>query len=262
MRKALMGEYIEIEGGVVRLLRHGHPKGEPPDRQVSLDAFLQTLLDATGGFRLLPLLPVGTRFILGRGPDLLIAVEQPPQVRHVTWRPGGAEGAARALAFPYVVYLLLFHQGAFEEMRIYYRPAPLASDTDPLYLSNLWNVSATETPMAKCRACLQGRPPFDELTLAAQVQTVIEFFWGTEFNTAIEESCFQRAARRDARIVTLEAWEAASRRDPFFPLTVTWEPTGSGLRETAERLMIWRGTPRPVEDAADLVDLIYRAREV
>lgn len=256
-----MGEYIEIEGGVVRLLRHGHPKGEPPDRQVSLDAFLQALLDATGGFRLLPLLPVGTRFILGRGPDLLIAVEQPPQVRHFTWRPGGAEGAARALAFPYVVYLLLFHQGTFEEMRIYYRPAPLTSDTDPLYLPNLWNVSATDTPMAKCRACLQGRPPFDESTPAAQVQSVIEFFWGTGFNRAIDESCFLRAAKRDSRVATLEAWERASQRDPLFPLEVDWEPAGMGLRETAEGLMTWRGIPTAIEDAVDLADLIYRVRE-
>ncbi|MFQ5657455.1 MAG: hypothetical protein ACE5G5_07950 [Candidatus Methylomirabilales bacterium] len=262
MGKALMGEYIEIEGGVVRLLRHGRPEGAVPDRQVTLDAFLRTLLDATGGFRWLPLLPVGTRFVLGRGPDLLVAIEQPPQVRHFTWRPGGEGGAARALAFPYIVYLLLFHQGSFEEIRIYYRSAPLTSDSDDLYLPNLWNVSAAETPMAKCRACLQGRPPFDEFTLAAQVQTVVEFFWGTEFNTAIEESCFQRAAKRDTRIAGLEAWEAASRRDPLFPLEVAWESTGMGLRETAEGLMSWRGSPRPVEDAADLVDLIYRAREV
>ncbi|MEE9173262.1 MAG: hypothetical protein V3W05_02745 [candidate division NC10 bacterium] len=258
-----MGEYIEIEGGVVRLLRHGSREGPAMDREVSLSAFLQALPFATDGVSSLPLLPIGTRFVLSRGSDLLITVEQPPQVRHFTWRPGGPQGSARdyALAFPYILYLVLFHQGSFEEMRIYYRPAPLTSDADPLYLSNLWNVSATDTPMARCRACLQGRPPFDELALTAKVQSVIEFFWGTGFNTAIDESCFQRAAKRDSRIGTLEAWEMASRRDPFFPLEVDWEPVGMGLRETADGLMAWRGIPARIEDGADLVDLIYRLPE-
>lgn len=255
-----MGDLIEIKGGMVRLLRDGSRAGVVPDREVPLTAFLQALCRTAEGVRYLPLLPVGSRFVLSRGPDLLATIEQPPQVRHFTWRPGGVQGPAREyrLAFPYVLYLLVFHQGTFEEMRIYYRPAPLTAETDPLYLSNLWNVSAADTPMARCRACLQGRPPFEDLTLATQVQSVIEFFWGTGFNMAIDDNCFQRAARRDDRIATLEAWEAVSRSNPLFPLNVDWEPTGLGLRETAEGLMAWRGIPTPIENGADLADLIYR----
>ena len=258
-----MEEHIEIEGRVVRLLRHSRQGGAIVDRQVSLHTFLQTLLATTGRFCRLPVLPIGTRFILGRGSDLLVGVEQPPQVRHFTWRPGGPQGGARdyALAFPYILYLLVFHKESFEEMRIYCRHAPLTSDADHLYLSNLWNVSATETPMAKCRACVQGRPPFDDLSVAAQVQGAIEFFWGTGFNTAIEGNCFQRAAKRDGRIATLEAWEEASQQNALFPLEVDWEPIGMSLREVAEELMSWRGAPAPIEDAADLVDVVYRAPE-
>lgn len=255
-----MGEYIEIRGGMVRLLRDGSREGAVLDREVPLNAFLQALCHAADGVRCLPLLPIGSRFVLSRGPDLLATIEQPPQVRHFTWRPGGVQGPAReyTLAFPYVLYLLLFHRGAFEEMRIYYRPGPLTADTDSLYLSNLWNVSAADTPMARCRVCLQGRPLFDDLTLATQVQSVIEFFWGTGFNLAIDDNCFQRAARRDERIATLEAWEKATRSNPLFPLEVDWESTGAGLRETAEGLMSWRGLPAPIENGADLADLIYR----
>ncbi|MCI0484105.1 MAG: hypothetical protein L0Y78_05950 [candidate division NC10 bacterium] len=255
-----MGEHIEIEGGVVRLLRHGSQDRMVVDREVPLTGFLQALRASADGFRRLPLLPIGTRFLLDRGSDLCVAVEQPPQVRHFTWRAGGPGEPTQdyALAFPYVLYLVLFHREAFEEMRIYYRPAPLASDTDPLYLSNLWNVSAADTPLARCRACLQGRPPFGDLTLAGQVQSVIEFFWGTGFNPAIDDSCFQRAARRDNRIATLEGWEMASQHDPLFPLDVGWEPLGMSLREAAEGLMKWRGTPGPIEEATDLANTIYR----
>lgn len=255
-----MGEYIEIEDGVVRLFREESREGRVLDRQIPLNAFLRALSHAADGFRSLPLLPVGTRFVFSRGPELLVTVEQPPQVRHFTWRPGGAQGGVReyALAFPYVLYIILFHGASFEEMRIYYRPAPLSSEADLLYLSNLWNVSAAETPMARCRACLQGRPPFEELTLTAQVQSVIEFFWGAGFNMAIDDNCFQRATGRDSRIATLEAWESASRRNPLFPLQVDWESLGRGLRETVEGLMTWRGTVAPIESGADLADLIYR----
>jgi hypothetical protein len=258
-----MGEYIEIEGGRVRLLRDGSREGAVVDREVPLNAFLQAICHAADGVRSLPLLPVGARFLLIRGPDLLATIEQPPQIRHFTWRPGGVQGPVReyALAFPYVLYLVLFHQGSFEEMRIYFRPAPLTSDADPLYMSNLWNVSAADAPMARCRACLQGRPPFEDLTLAAQVQSIIEFFWGTGFNMAIDDNCFQRAAKRDDRIATLEAWEMASRSDPLFPLELDWEFTGMGLRKTAEELVTWRGTVAPIENGADLADLIYRVPE-
>ncbi len=256
-----MGEHIEIEGGSVRLFR---TSGQETilDRAVSLKTFLQTLPQVASAFQRLPLLPIGTRWVVSRGPTLLLTVEQPPQVRRFAWRPRGDRKVRDySLAFPYILYLLLFSQGSFEEMRIYCRTAPLTSEENPLYFSNLWNVSATETPMAKCRACLQGRPSIEDLSLAGQVQTTIEFFWRTGFDLQIEESCFQRAAKRDGRIATFEAWEAASQRNPLFPLEVDWEPLGTSLRGAAEGLLTWRGTPPPIEDAADLVDLLYRVKE-
>ena len=256
-----MGEHIEIEGGSVRLFRTSGQE-KVLDRAVSLKAFLQTLPQVTPESQRLPVLPIGTRWVLSRGSALILTVEQPPQVRRFAWRPKGyREAREYSLAFPYILYLLVFSQGSFEEMRIYYRTAPLTSEEDLLSLSNLWNVSATETPMAKCRACLRGRPIFEDLSLAGQVQTTIEFFWGTGFNLQIDESCFQRAAKRDERIATLEAWEATSRKDPLFPLEVDWESTGMSLRGAAEGLLTWRGTPTPIEDAADLADLMYRVKE-
>jgi hypothetical protein len=73
-----------------------------------------------------------------------------------------------------------------------------------------------------------------------------------------DDSCFQRAAKRDSRIATLEAWEMASRRDPLFPLDVGWETLGMSLREAAEGLMKWRGIPGPIEEVTDLANLISR----
>ncbi len=166
------------------------------------------------------------------------------------------------LAFPYTIYLLLFHRGSFEEMRLYYRNAPLLSEDDTLSMPNLWNISASESPLAKCRVCLRGRPFFDDLTVAGQAQTAIEFFWSAGFNLDIESNCFRRAAALDARIATLDAWETATAANPLFPLNVQWEETGLNLRKAGEQLLDWRGAARPLEDASDLADLLYRLQEL
>jgi len=92
-----MGDHIEIEGGVVRLLRHSGQGEAVLDREVSLHTFLQTLLATTGGFCRLPVLPIGTRFILGRGSDLLIAVEQPPPGSPLHLAAGRAAGSGPRL---------------------------------------------------------------------------------------------------------------------------------------------------------------------
>jgi hypothetical protein len=116
--------------------------------------------------------------------------------------------------------------------------------------------------MAKCRVCLRGRPVFDDPTVTGQAQAAIEFFWGAGFNLDIESNCFRRAVALDGRIATLEAWERATVDDPLFPLAVRWEEAGLSLRKAGEHLLDWRGAARPLEDASDLADLLYRLRDL
>ena len=261
-------ETIEITGRAVRLYRSSPGTDATIDRQVSLRDFLREIA-ASSPQRVLqqiPLLPIGTRWVIARSRSLVIAIEHPPQVRRVNWsektldQPGSYRQAC--LAFPYTVYLLLFYDDAFDEMRLYYRTAPLASADDALCMPNLWNITASETPVSKCRVCLRGRPAFDDLTVAGQAQTAIEFFWSAGFNADIESNCFYRAATLDGRIATLDAWERASAADPLFPLAVQWEETGQSLRNAAERLLDWRGAARPIQDASDLADLVYRLNDL
>jgi hypothetical protein len=257
-------ETIEIKGSSVRLYRSSADGSAVIDRQVSLSDFLLEISALAPRWLLeqLPLLPPGTRWTIVRGPSLIIAVEHQSQVRVVSWgekaldEPGSYRRSR--LAFPYVIYLLLFHHGSFEEMRLFYRTAPLASEHDALCMPNLWNISASETPIAKCRVCLRGRPALYDLTVAAQAQAAIEFFWSTGFNLDIESNCFRRAAPLDSRIATIEAWERATASDPLFPLAVRWEEAGLSLRKAAEHLLDWRGAVRPLEHASDLADLLYR----
>ena len=50
--------------------------------------------------------------------------------------------------------------------------------------------------------------------------------------------------------------------DPLFPLAVQWEEVGLSLRKAGEHLLDWRGAARPLEDASDLADLLYRLKEL
>ena len=264
---------IEIEGGLVRLFRVDAEGRRALDRQVSL----RSLADALAGrgpegrpegwgVPWTGILPPGARLAVARGSSLVLAIEQAPQVRRVEWRGGTLKdgGGARrqaALATPYVVHCLRFFQDRFEEMRVYYRATPIQGEADPLSFPNLWNVQAAESPLARCRACLRGRPPLEGLGPGEQAQAVIEFFWAAGFNLDVEDNCFDRSRGLDPRVASVEAWEAATAADPLFPLQVAWSPAGLTLRQAAEHLLHWRHAGAPVAYAADLADFIYRLPE-
>ena len=263
------GEVIEIQEAAARLFRVDGEGRRRLERQVSL----RSLADAMAGRGPWPgVLPPGTRLALARGPSLVMAIEQAPQVRRVEWRPGtlkeaaGEAGAAGrrpvALATPYVLHLVRFFRETFEEMRVYYRTATLQAEGDPLSLPNLWNVQAAESPLARCRACVRGRPALEGLALGAQAVAAIEFFWAAGFNLDVEDNCFEQARRLDARVASLEAWEAATASDPLFVLQVPWAPAGLTIRQAMEHLLHWGHDGSPVTDAAGLADVMYRLAEV
>lgn len=260
-------ERIEIQGRKVFLYR----EGDPPvlDRQVSLEDFLREVVMATRrpgrGNHLL--LPPGTRILKADGPATICCIEQPPQVRLIRWSAAGmgkgGEYRTHRLSFPYIISLFLFFQGSFEEMRVYYRPAPIQETEDPLFLSNLWNVQADPGKPSACRACLRGRPlDLWGHPLAEQITVLLDYFWSTGFNTDIAGNCFERARVLDPRIATLEAWEAASAADALFPLDLAWEKLDLAVGEIMDRLVEAGPQPRQaIADSSDLANLMYRVSE-
>jgi hypothetical protein len=257
-------EQIRIEGSLARLLR---PAGEAPlqvEREVRLADLVAALAEGNRMERT-PLLPGGTRLFARWRHTSVLVIEEPPRVRRVRWsaKTLRTEGGytEHHLAFPFVVYLVGFYQADFEGMRIYFRPAPLTGEEDSLCFPNLWNVQAAESPLARCRACLRGRPEGLERPLGEQAASLIEFFWATGFNQDIEDNCFERAKGRDPRLASLEAWEAATREDPLFPLGVAWEPAGLSLGQALDHWRRHGDHPRSIETAADVADVMYRLRE-
>ena len=257
-------EQIQIEGEAARLLRPAGEGGMAVEREVRLVDLTAALADGHQADRT-PVLPEGTRLFARWRHTAVLVIEEPPQVRRVRWsaKTLKSEGSytEHHLAFPFIVYLIGFYQTDFDAMRIYFRTAPLRSEEDPLCLPNLWNVQAAESPLARCRACLRGRPEGLNRPIGEQAAGLIEFFWATGFNQDIEDNCFDRTRTRDPRIATLETWEAATRADPLFPLGVPWEPMNLSLGQALDHWRRHGDHARRIETAADLADIMYRLRE-
>jgi hypothetical protein len=258
-------ESIQIEGQVARLLRPAGDGRMAVEREVRLADLAGALAEGHRADRT-PILPEGTRLFARWRHTGVLVIEEPPRVRRLRWsaKTLKSEGdyTEHSLAFPFIVYLVGFHQNDFEEMRIYFRSGPISSEADPLYYPNLWNVQAAESPLARCRACLRGRPEGLERSVGEQAAGLIEYFWATGFNRDIEDNCFDRARRRDPRIATLEAWESATRADPLFPLGVTWEPVGISLGQALDHWRRHGDHGRKIESTGDIADVMYRLSEV
>ncbi|HYL82463.1 MAG TPA: hypothetical protein VEU07_16715 [Candidatus Acidoferrum sp.] len=257
-------ESVRIDGERVRLVRAGGDGREVVRREVLLSELAEALAAHLRADRT-PILPAGTRLYVRWRHTAVLVIEEPPRVRRLRWSAktlkSEGEYSEHNLAFPFVVYLVGFHQDQFEEMRVYFRPAPLLQEADLLYFPSLWNVQAAESPLARCRACLRGRPEILERPMADQAATLIEFFWTAGFNRDIEDNCFDRARGRDPRIGSLEAWEAATTADPLFPLSLSWEPVGLSLGEALDHWRRHGDQARRVENAADVADVMYRLHE-
>ena len=270
-------EILEIVGDRASLYRSEPGGKRRRDRQVALKDLLGGIassMDTSQGDTTI-FLPSGTRYVKVRGASTGLVVELPPEVRRVTWSPARMESGggytSYRLAFPYVIHICLFYTiegdeaygGGLEEMRVYYRNAPLRSPEDPLYLPNLFNVQVDPALTSNCRACLRGHPEdLQHLPLAEQLDTLLNFFWETGFNLDIESNGFERARSLDTRICSLEAWEKASKADPLFPLRIRWEPAGCTPRQVMDRLIDVRHTDvKPLRNASDLADLMYRLME-
>jgi len=211
----------------------------------------------------LPVLPPGTRWLCRRKDLLQLIVEHPPQCRTLRvsrGKKGADDYQPFRLAFPYIIYVLTFYRGDFEEMKMFFRNHALSSLGDALYHTNLPNVRGEPGHYGSQRVCLRYRPEMLEgVPLAQAVPALIEFFWSTGFNQDIAGSAFERAQSLDPRFAGFEAWEAASSENPLFPLEVEWEPAGRDLPALwAECLMLRGETDEPVASAEELADILYR----
>lgn len=264
-----MREKIEIEGDQVRLLRLT-PSGEwTRELVVPLAGFLDLLKTRSPDpWQQQPLLPPSTRWYgHSRNADVLV-LEDPPTTRRIRFAPridqpsDKAPEATYVLSFPYVVYVLYLVDSGFEEMKVFYRPAPLDGLDSELFLVNCFNVQLSRGHRAYSRACLRPKPEVDGLPIHQQAERLRSYFWDTEFNLDIRDSGFEFYRSQYPAFADLDVWQQSSREDPLFVLDFPWQPASRKLREVVEFFMDLRPGHWLPHSSRNLGDLCHAVRDL
>lgn len=211
----------------------------------------------------------GVRYFHTRGSAAVVVLELFPQVREVRWisnlspQPFGpkTEYQPVTLAFPYIVIFVLFHAGCLTGFQqLFYRAEEISSDNDALFFPNLLNVS--EGYGQKCWLCLANMTDVSQLPWNKKVRKVLEHFWEAGFNKSSEyhekNSYWQKttAARLDPRLNSVESWQAATKEDPLFMLTVKWKRAGLTIKQVVESMLAAGYGTAPIKTSSDLITLI------
>jgi hypothetical protein len=219
--------------------------------------------------------PPHVRLMVERDGGRLVGtvIEMPPGPRVVKWIADGSDEEygpdaryeTRQLSFPWVVLVIVFANGELSGMQqAFFRNTPLASVDDPLAFTCLLNCADAPAYGGQeswvCLANLTRR--LGRLSWTARVKTVTDHFWHAAFNRSSEvhegNSYWHAAGSLDRRLASAEAWEAATRDDPYFALTIPWRraprPLGATLAGMLEKLAPWH----PVERVEQLVTLMQQ----
>jgi len=178
-----------------------------------------TLLNESRGgskTREVRVLPQGTRFHIRKGDYDFLVIEQAPSVRTISVSSGLSRDDNRThfnLAFPYVVFLLVFKEERMIQQYTSYRAKPLESLEDVLCRPNLSNMDGL-------RMCT-GFKGHEVDGLIARTNEVVGHFWTSQFNTDWTDN-FERYSSQQETLKSFAIWEENSKKNPLFVLDVDW----------------------------------------
>jgi hypothetical protein len=232
---------------------------------VSLGDFVGNLCDASDCRPPAEPIPETVRFCWRRGDAAVVVAEQKPSRHLVRWLAEdsqvpfgkGAKYADVRLAFPYVVLAVAFHGGNLTgQQQCFYRRAPLASIEDELLLPNLLNVARAYDQT--CWLCLANlNQNMAQMSWDERMRKIWFHLFQAGFNASSEHhegnSYWQTMRSVDRRVSSVAEWERESAKNPLFPLTVEWRPSGKTLAAVMEEMMNRVRPMRPVGGAADLL---------
>lgn len=251
------GMRLTIEGATVSATS---PEGQTA--AMPLETFFERVAGRrmdTGGV----VLPDGVKAVLSEGPLTIWVQERPPSVQRFLWiapdspSPFGNGTTYRTvrLALPYVIIVAVFTSDSGGRLQLtqfnecFFRTSPLKSLDEGLSFPALLNCSRFVPPDGRplawiCTQHLQRTPamrdPDASRRLTASFEALRHCLFETGFNLSSEHhehsSWFSESRSIDPRLESVEAWEAASARDPLFVLDVPWLPAGHTVRQLATRI--------------------------
>jgi hypothetical protein len=243
---------------------------------VAVDDFSRGITDSTAYGMFDEPIPDNVKWMVHCGPLTVCIVEFKPELRLLKWLskdspvPYGPKAVCtpRQLATPYVVVKVPFRRERIvPRVEVFYRNEPLrgldGADGE-LFLPNLLNCSPNAHGCMSwfCTQYLAKSEPIVGIT--AGLNGVAHHLWGGSFNASSEAHegnsgfSLSRAKKVDARVTDVDRWEAESRKDPRFVLSVEWLKTGLTIRQLVlQELAVHAQAPAP-NSAADLGNIILR----
>jgi hypothetical protein len=270
---------VHIEGDTVRAVS---PEGQ--QAVISVAELLQRLAPtslSTGEL----VVPDGVKCVLSRGRTTIWVHETPPRTYNFRWitanspAPFGRGTQYRdvRISLPYLVVFAVFgadrpvphHLGNANEC--FFRTKPFGSLDDELRYPALLNCSKYPIPDGRplawiCTQHLDATRFLGEADpnkcMRLGFQELLRTLLSTGFNLSSEKhegsSWFTESAGVDPRVATVEAWEQATRKDPFFVLDVPWLETGHTVRQVAERIFANHGARAATyRTSADVARVVY-----
>ena len=191
------------------------------------------------------ILPAGCRFVLPFQSGHFFVIEQPPQVRLVSWKyklsgtwewlkntgrvrkygltPADASRETFTLAFPYVVFCLFMGKDGIGIFNGFYRTEPLRTLDDPLMYMGITNY------FDDGHICMGTDAPVKHRIWAEGAERMVAYFWQSGFNTD-QAHIYARYADRIPEMRTIWDWEYWSQRHPSWPLEAKWDFSGKTPR--------------------------------
>lgn len=200
------------------------------ETRARLSSFRRRLEDLDveeGGF----VVPNGTRLFAKRGNTSVFVIEQFPQIRNIRASrsiSGNRRKEMFAVAFPYVVFVIVMRDNVYGGMHVFYRSKPLESMDDPVFRTNLPNISSDGDVCDRFGGHRKDG-------LVARVEEVISHFWNSMFNSDRDDG-YELYQQRERLLADFETWEAQSKKNPLFFLQVELcHPTR--LRQVLRRIL-------------------------
>ncbi len=183
------------------------------------------------------IVPRDCRFIHNDGNNIIVVIEQKPQLRTIFFDHDDNYNLADISAnvsFPYVVFTILFRCEYFSSIQVSYRPQPIASLDDNLYISNIPNTGLVndEKKLMVCMGYDDIFPNLDRMELSKVVDKIITSFWTSKFTNYN----YRYNAQLPNEVRTLDHWIVNSKTNPAFILRTKF-PKSLTLRKQIKDLL-------------------------
>lgn len=157
-------------------------------------------------------LPQGTRFVFDSQEKTAFVIEQPPQVRTVSFHNHGMV----RLSFPFVIFIITVTKtgSELERMRVFFRNEKITSPNDELCCPALPNISSSFV------AC-SPRPAAND-NVSRMTEEAIMNFWGSRFNNDWSGN-MDAAFASIAGLNSIKTWEQKTSQNAYLACSLPWQ---------------------------------------